>query len=105
MPRRSRSFSRLFICLPLIAVLGIWVFSYGRYDSREFDIGQSRYLIASTDGHVQIWRDEIAYPGPGARLGKYQHVNVPYLGDMVGNRGGNAPHPHENPPAQSIPGR
>jgi len=78
MPRRRRSFSRLFICLPLIAVLGIWVFSYGRCDSREFVTTNARYLIASTDGHVQIWHDEIEHSGPIARPGKYQHFNVPY---------------------------
>lgn len=105
MPRSSRSFTRLFICLPLIAVLGIWVFSYGRYDNREFVVGHTRYLVASTDGQVQIWRSQIADPGATARAGNFQHVNVPYWAIWLGTAVATLLIQRKIRPRKTIPGR
>ena len=47
---RNRRPIRLLICLPLIAVMGLWAFSIGRVSNWSFDIGSAHVGLFSDDG-------------------------------------------------------
>ena len=45
---------RLILCLPLMAVMAVWAFSYGRYNSWEFFLGNARCQLFSFDGELRV---------------------------------------------------
>jgi hypothetical protein len=78
-PIRRRRYRRLLLVLPLVAALGLWVLSYGRFDVHETDLGQNRYILISTNGRLIFERIPIhVSPQAGATSSSPTKINLPY---------------------------
>ena len=76
-PIRPRRYRRLLLVLPLVAVLGLWVLSYGRFDVHETDLAHNRYILISTNGLLIAERIP-ANVSPQAATSTARKFSLPY---------------------------